>query len=146
MSVVHLFGGMARWGVRLDIDPIVRPDVIGDAWLPPLRRDAFDVAILDPPYAAMNQQMKQQLLRAAAWVARRHIIWFHTQWVASDARTHLEPGWLVRVGDSCNVRCIQVFAVSPDKRKPVPHFTRGPAIRYNRWLAPQMRLPLEARA
>lgn len=135
---------MARWGIRIDIDPLVRPHVIADAWLPPFLRDAFDVVVLDPPYVGMNQHMKQYLLRAAAFVARERVIWFHTQWIASDRRLTLERSWLVRVGDSCAVRCIQVFRVNHrggTKVPGVPHFTRGPAIKYNRWLAGQTGLP-----
>jgi len=37
---------------------------------------------------------------------------------------------------------IWFFAVRPgDKPRPRPYFTRGPAIRYNRWLAGQQGLP-----
>jgi hypothetical protein len=119
---------------------VVRPDVIGDAWLPPFVENAFDVVILDPPYMGINQQMKQQLLRAAAYIARDSVIWFHTQWIASDRHLSLRESWLVRVGDSCSVRCLQVFACPRgEKVKPRPYFTRGPAIRYNRWLAGQTR-------
>jgi hypothetical protein len=141
--VVHLFGGLSRFGVRLDIDRATRPNVIGDAWLPPFGRDAFDVTILDPPYIGINQQMKLALLRGAAWIARERVIWFHTQWIASDSSLRLERAWLVRVGDSCAVRCIQVFTTSPDKQRPRLHFTRGPAMRYNRWLSGQLPLALE---
>ena len=144
-SVLHLFGGQATFGTRLDIDSRVKPHVIGDAWLPPFKRDAFDVVILDPPYAGINQQMKMLLLDAAAWVASKQVIWFHTQWVAGNAGCSPERAWLVRVGDSCAVRCIQVFRVSAGKRKPEPWFTRGPAIKYNRWLGSQLRFALEGK-
>lgn len=144
--VFHPFGGRARFGLRGDIDPTVRPDVIADAWLPPFRMDAFDVVILDPPYVHLNMQMKNHLLRAAAYVAKDRVIWFHTTWIAGAGRNRLAPeaSWLVRVGDSCAVRCLQVFQVKPGS-KVIPHayFTRGPAIRYNRWLIQPECLPLE---
>jgi hypothetical protein len=139
-SVIHLFGGQATFGVRLDIDSRVAPDVIGDAWLPPFKRDAADVVILDPPYVALNQQMKRSLLVAAGWIARRRVIWFHTIWIAGNAPCSPERAWLVRVGDSCATRCLQVFRVSSSKRLPDPHFYRGPALKYNRWLGPQQEL------
>jgi len=139
--VCHLFGGLASFGTRIDIDPSVRPDIIADAWLPPFVKDAFDVVVLDPPYTHVNQQMKNALLRGAAYIAREHVIWFHTLWIAGDARCALERAWLVRVGDTCAVRCIQVFRTPAEKAQPVLHFTRGPAIRYNRWLAGQLPLP-----
>ena len=143
--VLHLFGGRARFGMRIDIDPLVRPDVIADAWLPPFARGAFDVVVLDPPYTGINQQMKNQLLRAAAYVALERVVWFHTLWIASDASLPLERAWLVRVGDQCQVRCIQVFKVL-DVERPIPrmYFDRGPAIRYNRWLAGELRLPFDS--
>lgn len=136
-SVLHLFGGQATWGRRLDIDSSLKPDVIGDAWLPPFKRDSFDVVIIDPPYAGINQQMKMQLLIAAGWIARTSVIWFHTQWIAGNAGCSPGRAWLVRVGDSCAVRCIQEFRLGSGKREPRPFFTRGPAIKYNRWLGGQ---------
>lgn len=147
--VCHLFGGLSKFGTRIDIDPITRPDIIADAWLPPFKKDAFDVVILDPPYVNINQQMKQQLLRAAAYIAKESVIWFHTMWIASDKGLQLNQSWLVRVGDSCSVRCIQEFRVlrrGRYKTKPLNYFTRGPAIKYNRWLTGQTGLPFEKSA
>ena len=58
----------------------------------------------------------------------------------------MRQAWLVRVGDSCSVRCIQVFEVGHrEKRKPLNYFTCGPAIKYNRWLAGQTGLPFGER-
>jgi len=146
LTVLHLFGGRATFGSRLDIDPTTRPDVVGDAWLPPFARDSFDVVILDPPYFRLNQQEKQALLAGAAWVARRRVVWFHTIWIASDTRLHAERAWLVRVGDTCYVRCLQYFQVSTErKRPPKRFFDRGPAMKYNRWLNGEMQLPFPAR-
>src|SRR4051812_2700720 len=48
--VLQLFGGLSKWGVRMDIDPVTRPHVFADAWLPPFVKNAFNVVILDPPY------------------------------------------------------------------------------------------------
>lgn len=127
----------------MDIDPVTRPDVRADAWLPPFVKNAFDVVILDPPYLSINQQMKQQLLRAAAYIARTQVIWFHTMWIAADAQMRLDRAWLVRVGDSCAVRCIQVFTVPKVKVLPRNYFTRGPAMKYNRWLAGELKLNFE---
>jgi hypothetical protein len=133
-STLHLFGGRSSWGTRLDIDPIVRPDVYGDAWLPPFARDSFDFVVLDPPYFHLDAQMKTALFRAAGWIARRQVIWFSTVWQANSGGLRLERGYLVRVGDSCQVRCLQYFDVIA-KPGPVAHFDRGPAMKYNRWLA-----------
>jgi hypothetical protein len=142
MTVLHLFGGRATFGTRLDIDLYTKPDVVGDAWLPPFAKDSFDVVVLDPPYFRLNQQEKNSLLAAAAWIAKRRVVWFHTVWIASLAPLTLERSWLVRVGDTCFVRCLQYFAVDgTNKRAPKRRFDRGPAMRYNRWLVQPQGLP-----
>lgn len=137
-SVLHLFGGRASFGLRLDLDPLTQPDVIGDAWLPPFRRDSFDVVILDPPYVRFSAQ--GALFRAAGWIARERMIWFHTIWGTQAYGLKAERAWLVRVGDNCHVRCLQYFRVV-GKPGPVKYFKRGPAMKYNRWLVPQKGLP-----
>lgn len=149
LSVLHLFGGKSDFGTRLDIDPSTKPDVIGDAWIPPFPRESFDVVILDPPYirdfATMSNQKTRALFSAAAWIARKRVIWFHTVWIESPARCILEKAWLVRVGRHCTVRCLQFFTVPCPDRKlpPLRKFTRGPAIRYNRWLTENEVIPFE---
>jgi hypothetical protein len=140
-SVLHLFGGVARWGTRLDIDPQVRPDIVGDAWLPPFARASFDVVILDPPYIRLNAQEKNALLRAAGYIAREHLVWFHTIWTFGCRGITYEKGWLVRVGDNCFVRALEIFRVAPGIVEPVEYFVRGPAIKYNRWLVQRESLP-----
>jgi hypothetical protein len=147
LSVLHLFGGLADFGIRLDMDPLTRPHVIGDAWRPPFAKDSFDVVIMDPPYvghfASMSNQKTRALFAAAAWIARRRVVWFHTVWIESPARCVMERSWLVRVGRHCNVRCLQFFATpeSAAKVPPVKYFSRGPGIKYNRWIVQPEALP-----
>ncbi len=144
-SVLQLFGGLSKWGVTMDIDPTTRPQVRADAWMPPVLMNSFDVVILDPPYYCINQHMKQTLIRGAAYVAREHVYWFHTQWVAPDSGMRRERSWLVRVGDSCACRClIEWRVVRQDKPLPLLNFTRGPALKYRRWLNGNVGLPLVA--
>ena len=132
-SVLQLFGGISDFGTRLDIDPKVLPDVIGDAWLPPFRQDAFDVVIIDPPYFHLNAQQKTALFRAAGWIAKETVIWFSTVWLAGSGGLKPVKAYLVRVGDSCSCRCLQYFSVTA-KPGPVERFNCGPAMKYNRWL------------
>lgn len=139
--VLHPFGGDSRWGTRLDIDATTRPHVRGDAFLLPFGRSTFDVTILDPPYERLNAQTKTQLLRQAAYVSREYVIWFHTIWIYSSKFLPMERAWLVRVGDNCQIRCLQIFRVTGWKEHPEPFFTRGPAMKYNRWLSGAMPLP-----
>ena len=142
-SVLHLFGGLASFGIRQDLDGSTRPHVIADAWLPPFAANSFDVVVLDPPYVHFNQQAKDSLFRAAAYIARDRVIWFHTVWMSGGASLQFRRGWLVRVGDSCQVRALQEFVPRPGaKTRPDPYFSRGPAMRYNRWLTGQNPLPL----
>jgi hypothetical protein len=151
MSFVHLFGGKADFGVRLDIDAAVKPDVIGDAWLPPFAKDSFDCVVLDPPYIGeyrvMSNDRLRCLFRAAAWIARKRVVWFHTCWVESPARCVRGKSWLVRVGRHCQVRCLQFFEVSAERKlPPVLRFNSGPAMKYNRWLAGEVPLNFPAHA
>lgn len=147
-SVLHLFGGKSDFGTRLDIDASTNPDVVGDAWVPPFAKDSFDVVIMDPPYIegfrTMSNQKTRALFAAAAWIARKQVIWFHTVWIESPARCTLAKSYLVVVGRHCHVRCLQFFDVASSDRKvpPVKFFTRGPAIKYNRWLLQPHSLPL----
>ncbi len=141
-SILHLFGGEAAFGTRLDVDPVVRPDVIGDAWLPPFAKDSFDVVILDPPYVRFNTQVKCALFRAAGWIARERVVWFHTIWASQAYGLKTERTWLVRCGDGCYVRALQYFRVD-SKPGPVKYFKRGPAMKYNRWLAQPNSLGLQ---
>ena len=133
-SVLHLFGGLSKFGTLLDIDMTTKPHVVGDAWLPPFAGSSFDVVVLDPPYFRLNQQEKNQLLNTAAWLARRTVIWFHTIWIAGDRQLVTEKAYLVRVGDTCQVRCLQYFTVGEKKRMPKRYFERGPGMKYNRWI------------
>jgi hypothetical protein len=152
LSILHMFGGRADFGTRMDIDPFTRPDVVADAWMPPFRKGSFDVVILDPPYVGdfrnLNSQKLICLFLAAAWIARRRVIWFHPNWIDTKARVRFEKGWVVRVGRGCACRALQFFRVpAPSKKlKPPTHFQRGSAIRYNRWLAQPQGLPFGASA
>jgi hypothetical protein len=132
---IHLFGGKASFGIRLDIDPLVEPDVLGDAWQAPFRRDSARAVILDPPYAYVNSQMTSALMARAAWIAREEVAWFHNLWIESKiAELKLAQAWAVvlRRGSSV-VRCLEIFTVAKDKRVPRDYIERGPGVRFNRW-------------
>lgn len=141
-TTLHLFGGKARWGVRLDIDPATRPDVIGDAFLSPFGRDSFDHVIIDPPYTHMPAPARMSLFRHAGWIARESVIWFHTHWPASNAPLRYERGWLVRTGRGIACRCVVVFSVQARKELPRILFARGPRTLFNKWEVEQGRLAL----
>lgn len=142
-SIIHFFGGAARFGFRMDIDPTTAPDVVGDAWLPPFAKASFDTVVLDPPYTSLPREELFQLLYAASWVARKQVIWLHQIWTPSGAGLSLERGWLVRCGDSLVARCLQVLRKNGKEIMPMQWFTRGPAMKYNRWLVGEMPLALD---
>ena len=51
-KILHPFGGKAEYGIRVDINPEVKPDYIGDAHnLNMFGDELFDLVILDPPYS-----------------------------------------------------------------------------------------------
>jgi hypothetical protein len=139
--VLHLFGGRSSFGTRLDVDPVLKPDVIGDAWVPPFARDSFDVVILDPPYLRFNAQEKNALFLGSAWIAKEHVVYFHTIWASPCQGLKTERAFLVRCGDQCSVRCLQYFRVVKKPDYPCRYFGRGPAMKYNRWIAQPGALP-----
>lgn len=50
--ILHPFGGRAEHGIRVDLDPTLEPDILGDAHQLDMLEDAtFDLVILDPPYS-----------------------------------------------------------------------------------------------
>jgi SAM-dependent methyltransferase len=50
-EILHPFGGRAELGLRVDINELLEPDVVGDAHALPFDNECFDCVILDPPYS-----------------------------------------------------------------------------------------------
>jgi len=143
LTVLHLFGGHADFGLRMDIDPATNPHVVGDAFLPPFPRDFCDVVVLNPPYQYDHQDQIKALMLAAAWISRQSVYWFSTVSARQWPGLRLNHAWLVRVGDECAIRCLQKFEVREPKRAPLKpgEFVRGPARFYNRWQLQHPPLP-----
>lgn len=97
-STLQLYGGMARFGSRLDIDPATRPDVIGNSLYPPFACKSFDVVVVDPPYGDLRSGIGLQILAPAACLARERIWWFHTHW---------------SVGNGLGLRLLRWWSCSP---------------------------------
>jgi len=58
-KILHPFGGMAEFGIKVDIKPEVKPDIIGDAHNMSFFKDnTFELVILDPPY---NEEYSRRL-------------------------------------------------------------------------------------
>lgn len=48
--ILHPFGGKAEYGIRIDLDPSVQPDIVANAEMLPFQDNTFDLVICDPPY------------------------------------------------------------------------------------------------
>ena len=49
--ILHQFGGMAEFGLRMDVNESLEPDLIADAHALPFPDNTFDLVIVDPPYS-----------------------------------------------------------------------------------------------
>ena len=49
--ILQPFGGKAEYGIRMDINPEVEPDIVGDAHNMPFLNNTFDFVLCDPPYS-----------------------------------------------------------------------------------------------
>jgi hypothetical protein len=134
LSVLHLFGGRATFGIRLDMDPITNPHVVGDAWLPPFGRNSFDAVVLDPPYENFGRHCREILGMNAAWISRKYVIWFSSFAATSMPGCSIRRWWTVIVGNDSMIRQLVIFETLEKKKHPPKYFTRGPARRYNHWI------------
>jgi len=50
-KILHPFGGMAEYGIRVDLARGPKPDIVANAECLPFRDNTFDLVILDPPYS-----------------------------------------------------------------------------------------------
>jgi len=60
-KILHSFGGYSEYGIKIDINPSVLPDVLSDAHYLPLKSNYFDLVICDPPY---NDKLSEELYNA----------------------------------------------------------------------------------
>ena len=49
-NYVHFFAGLSKTGYRIDINPIVRPDLVADIHKTPFEDNYFEAGMADPPY------------------------------------------------------------------------------------------------
>lgn len=52
--ILHPFGGMAEYGIKVDINPEVEPDILADAHNLPFKDNIFGLVVCDPPYDAQH--------------------------------------------------------------------------------------------
>lgn len=50
--ILQPFGGKSGYGIKMDINPQVAPDIVGNAHNLPFPNNTFDFVLCDPPYSA----------------------------------------------------------------------------------------------
>lgn len=60
-KILHPFGGHSEYGVRLDLNKGVTPDILADAHYQPIKDEYFDLVICDPPY---NDKLSEEMYDA----------------------------------------------------------------------------------
>lgn len=132
--ILHPFGGRAEYGVRVDLDPSVHPDIVGDAHDLPFPDSQFDLVVLDPPY---SDQEAGDLYGTTVPLSP-------TRYVQEAVRVLAPGGWLAIYSDRepprparCNFAIRIVIVLRPhhraricgvfQKRKPgMPHYGTEP--------------------
>ena len=83
-KILHVFGGKAEYGLRLDVNSDVEPDIVGDAHKLPFRDNVFDIVIGDPPY---SNGLSKKVYNTGKIVYR--------QWVGEAVRVCKPGGYVV---------------------------------------------------
>lgn len=136
-KILHPFGGRAEIGTRVDINPLLEPDVVADAHDLPFEDQEFDCVILDPPYSDEEAKELYDTPKLRPSVYTREAV-----------RVLRRGGWLVMYGDReparpicCNhtMRIVVVLrprhrpricGVFQKRKESMPHFgTEGDEVR-----------------
>lgn len=68
--IFHSFGGHSEYGLRIDLNRDVIPDVLADAHHTPFMSDWFDLVICDPPY---NDKLSEEMYDAPTIHYKKYI-------------------------------------------------------------------------
>jgi len=102
-AILQPFGGLAEYGIRMDLKPETKPDLVWDAHDIPFMNESFDCVILDPPYSdqqAADLYGTPKLNKA--------------QYIREAVRVTREGGWVVVYGDkepARPARCNHAFRI-----------------------------------
>jgi len=119
-KVLHPFGGMAEIGDRVDINPEVNPNYIGDAHnLDFIKDNSYDLVILDPPYSdKMAENLYKtppikimQCIREAVRVCKSKgfIAIYHWLWIPRPKGTKYYKRIVVLYGQWHRARICGIF-------------------------------------
>ena len=65
--VLHVCAGTVQHGVRVDLSPRFRPNVLANAEQLPFRSESFDVVLYDPPYDVKNAKIYAVAPKPPRW-------------------------------------------------------------------------------
>lgn len=127
-SILHIFGGMAEFGKRMDIKAEIKkggivykikPDVIADAHNIPFKGNTFDLVIADPPY---SNELSRKIygtgdLVYKRWVAeavrvckiRGYVVLYHQKWLPRPPGTEYHKRIFLAVRIWQNLRHVGIF-------------------------------------
>jgi hypothetical protein len=116
-TILHPFGGMAELGTRLDLNPDVHPDVVGDAHAMPFEDESFELVVCDPPYSdAESTELygtgpvrQREWMREAVRVASLYIVTYHVRLLPRPAGARLVRVIVVLLRPGHTARIVQVF-------------------------------------
>lgn len=119
-KVLHVFGGQAKIGLKLDLNPDVNPDKVGDAHDIPYCDELFDVVICDPPYSdEENEELYgiTEPLRFKKWIAEAvrvcrwdgFVVLYHDRWLPKPPKCSYWMRIIVLPGQHHRGRVCHIF-------------------------------------
>lgn len=118
-KILHPFGGHAEYGIRVDINPAVKPNIIADAHNLPFGDDEFDLVILDPPYSDdysknLYQTGRLKFKQYTAEAVRvckldGHVVMYHYLATPRLERTQLVKRIFLETRIWHKLRCVHIY-------------------------------------
>lgn len=117
--ILHPFGGMAEYGLRVDVNPDLEPHVIADAHSLPFKSDVFAMVIVDPPYSDDlsrkiygTGKLKYKTFVAEALRVTKpggYIVLYHVVMLPRPKRTFYDKRIYLGIRIWHRLRCVSIF-------------------------------------